>query len=738
MAADGEQDRAAALASIELLHPLGEAALAELARRARGVRVFAGELLVRAGDPAASVFALLRGRMQAEGEGGSVLAELGPGSLVGEVTLLAGGHRSADVRALEDSELLEIDAEPLRDALEAHPEALRRLAAEARARLLRSQLVRRLTQLVGSLDPESLARLESEIEWRALGGGECLFRSGDPASGAYVLVSGRLRVSLPEAGGERAIGELVPGEMVGELALLTGEPRTATVTAIRDSELAHVSEATFLRLIASRPTALRQVGRYVVERMRREGGARRAARQQIRALALVPASSRLDLQSFARQLARALGGFGKVRWLSAGHVDAELGRPGIANASGDHPAAIRLTHWLDELEVAHDFLIYQADAEGSAWSERSLRQADHVLLVADSSEPAAPFDHPGGKALADRSLALLHPTQATSYLESARWLDALGVTELHHVRAERSEDFERLARTLTGRALSLVLGGGGARGFAHIGVVRALEELRLPIDLVGGTSMGAIIAGGVAMGLRSAEMLEVCRRLFARIFDPTLPLVALLAGRRIREALESGFGAREIEDLPIPFFCVSTNLSRARETIHARGRLARAVRASISLPGILPPVAAEGDVLVDGGLLNNLPVDVMARRARGGRVIAVDVTPEEDRASFEGELEESVSGWRLLAQRMNPFLRGPQAVPHIASVLMRSTVVASLSRGREQAESASLYLRIPATDWRLLDFRSIDAIAERGYAETLERLRGWSAALSPADPARTR
>jgi NTE family protein/lysophospholipid hydrolase len=694
------------------------------------VRAFAGDLVVRAGDPASSVFALLRGRLRAESESGAVLAELSAGELVGEVTLLAGGRRSASVRVIEDAELLELDATRLREALAGHPTVLNQLAEAARHRLRRSQLARRLPQLLGAIDPDALHEIDRQVSWRTLRGGEVLFRAGDAPDGAYVLVSGRLRVSVVAADGERTVGELAPGETVGELALLTGEPRTATVCAIRDSELAHISDEAFLRLIAGRPTALRQVGRYVVERMRLESDGRRTASRAVKAIAIAPASPGVSLERFTAELVRALGALGRVRWLSARHVDSELGQEGIAHAAPDTPADTRLSHWLGELEAAHEFLLYETDPELTSWTVRALRQADHVLLVADPARTPGPLALVDTQHGADRSLALLHPKHESIFSGTARWLEALDVFAVHHVREQHLLDFARLARLMAGRAVALVLGGGGARGFAHIGVVRAFEELGLPIDLVGGTSMGAIIAGGVAMGLRSGDLLQECQQRFSRIFDPTLPLVALLAGRRVREALEAGFGGREIEDLPIPFFCVSTDLSHARETVHERGPLWRAVRASISLPGVLPPVAQDGSVLVDGGLLNNIPVDVMLRRARGGHVIAVDVSPEEDLAGAEqgsGEL----SGWRVLWQRLNPFLRDEQAAPHIASVLMRSTVVASLLRSRDRLEEASLYLRIPAADWRLLDFRSIEAIAERGYSAATGPLREWARARSP-------
>jgi predicted acylesterase/phospholipase RssA len=318
---------------------------------------------------------------------------------------------------------------------------------------------------------------------------------------------------------------------------------------------------------------------------------------------------------------------------------------------------------------------------------------------------------------------LLHPAGVRPH-GTARWLAARSVDRHFHVREGRDDDVARLARLLTGSAIGLVLGGGGARGFAHLGALRALEEAGVPIDFVGGTSIGAIIAAGPALGLDAGEALEMCRRRFSGLFDVTLPLVSLLTGRRISDNLEAVLGGTDIEDLVLPYLCVATNLSRAQAVVHQRGSLFRAVRSSISLPGVLPPVSIDGDLYVDGGLLDNLPIEVMAA-ACGGPVVAIDVSPEEDLRS-DLDLLGAVSGWQVLWQRLNPFAR-PLEVPYIPSVLMRSVVVGSLVRERERRASglAGLYVKMPVAGFRLLEFGAIEAIAECGYRASAEPVRKW-------------
>jgi CRP-like cAMP-binding protein/predicted acylesterase/phospholipase RssA len=660
------------LASIEFLASLGVPALDELARSARRLHAPSGELVVREGDPAGTVLALAQGRLQVLSETGTVLTVLEPGALVGEVTLLVGGRRTATVRTLEDASLFEIDAAALRAVLDRSPERLRELSLRARRGLRRSQFARRLAELLGEPDSAALREIEREVEWITLRGGETLFRAGDSGGGAYLLLSGRLRVALPDPAGERVLGELAPGETVGELGLISGEPRSASVTAIRDSEVAKLTDAAFRGILVRHPSALRQVGRYVVERLRAQPDRSLAA--GIRSLALLPGEGIPEPDALAHELAAAFRALGSVRLLSSTSVDAELARSGIAQAAADDPADTRLSQWLGELEATHDFVLYQADSEPSPWRARCLRQADHVLAVADASRlPARAALRDGGDA-AERSLLLLRSGEAAAPGTTARWLDALELPRAWQAGARRSEDLSRLARILAGRAAGLVLTGGGTRGFALLGVLRALEELGVPIDLVGGTSMGAVIGAGVARGLRASEVLDTCRRFYAPIFDPMRPSAALLGGPRLREALEADFGELDIEDLPLPYFCVSTHPAPEPDVVRDRGRLRHAVHASLSLPGVLAPPGEERELLLDEGILNHVPAAEMARRARGGRVIAAD-------ASLIGS-------------------RGPLA-------------------------AETFYLRLPVSTFDPGELRSIEAIAERGYRAAIGPLRAW-------------
>ena len=596
----------------------------------------------------------------------------------------------------------------------------------------RFELVVHLLQLFEGLDAEVLEELVPEVEWVSLRSGETLFRQGDAGDASYVVISGRLRVVAEGSAGDRVLNEVGRGEIVGEMALLTGDDRSATVYAVRDTQLARLGEATFRGFVGRHPAAMKRIAEFVVDRLRSQTSPAAQDRARVGTIAVVPARPSTLIKSFARDLVEALECHGSALHLTRSWVDESLGLPGVAELADEDADAIRLVQWLNEREASSRYVVYEADPKWSGWSERAIRQADHVLVVADAHDDPALGENElrmrergRGVRAPEQSLVLLRRPGSPGPDDTDRWLDPRACNRHHHLRRGEHGDVARLARVLTGNAVGLVLGGGGARGFAHIGVLHALEELGVPVDLIGGTSIGAIIAALAAAGRNAGEIQEHSRRQFASLFDPTLPIVALLAGRRIGARLADSFGGIEIEDLAIPFFCVSTNLTQATEIVHRRGGLLQAVRASISLPGILPPATTGSDLLVDGALVNNLPIDIMLDSVAGGRIVAVDVSPEVD-LQATAEIGFEISGWRLLWQRLNPFAR-PLPTPHILNLLTRSSMVASIIGEREKhaRAAASLYLKVPVEDVKLMDFAAVDEIADRGYEATRETIASW-------------
>jgi predicted acylesterase/phospholipase RssA/CRP-like cAMP-binding protein len=588
--------------------------------------------------------------------------------------------------------------------------------------------------LFGSLPDAALTSLEPELSSVRLRSGETLFAAGEPGDALYVVVFGRLRAVLRDpAHGDQVLGEIGRGESVGEMALLTGDPRSATVCAVRDTVLIKLTKAAFERVVARQPQVMLEMARLIIARYQRH--IRSSAQIRPVALAIVPCTEAVAATEVAAALVRALSPGHRVLSLDAGRLQREY-RPSEPDADAPFESA-ELAGWLQEQELQHDYLVYAGDPRPSPWTRLCVRQADLVLLVADAGSVAELRPElrellraTDGAGLARRELVLLYDSQRAMPGGTAEWLAQVAVSAHHHVDPGRPADFERLARLLTGRAIGLVLGGGGARGLAHIGVIRALEEARIPIDLVGGTSSGSIVGGQFASGWESGRILAESRKVLVEngsLNDFTLPVMALLRGRRYLGMLEKLFGERRIEDLPITFFCVSTNLTRSTCMVHRTGLVRRGIAASCAVPGLGPPVALGRDILVDGGVINNLPVDIMRGLGRGP-VFASSVSPLAD-LCLDREYLEMPSPWRLLVNWVNPFATR-MVVPSIASTLMRTVSLPQLT-ARERAD---LVVEPPCEAHRLLDWRSIDQIMDTGYRAAVVAIEQWQS-QQPRSPA---
>ena len=582
------------------------------------------------------------------------------------------------------------------------------------------------TEVFGALDRDALVALVPHFEPLNVPAGATIIQEGDAPDGLYVVAYGRVQAF--RSAGPIPGGELGPGKVVGEAALLLDTPRNASVRTVRDSLLLRLSAAAFRTLGDRHPQAVLHLHRALARHLL-ASSASPPATGSLRTVAVVPAGGTPIPADFGADLARALGRFGTIRHVTAAVVDSELGADASQVPLDDarNPAVVG---WLHAVEQQHRFVLYEADPRPTAWTRRCLRQADRVLLVGVGGSPArpGPVEHtllyPGSpEGLARRELVLIHPPGTTRPSGTAAWLAPRDVADHHHLRRDVPADYDRLARFLAGRAIGLVLGGGGARGAAHLGVIRALEEAGVPIDVVGGTSSGALMGSMYALGWDHETRVRTIVRTFTTrsLFQPTLPIVSLSSARRLRQHFESIGRGVHIEDLWTQFFCVSANLSSAEVVVHDRGEGWRAVRASLSLPGILPPVWRDGDLLVDGAALNNLPVDVMRERLDNGRIIAVSFGGggrPRDLLAFEPVL----SGWSEFGHRI---VRRPSGIPTIGAVILRATELASVRRHRDMIAAAGvdLALRPPVERYGVLDFGATRELIDVGYRYAAEQLQ---------------
>jgi NTE family protein len=563
------------------------------------------------------------------------------------------------------------------------------------------------------LGDQALTELEGELEFFALGGGQTLFAAGEPSDALYVLKSGSLGAFRAGIDGVyKRVGVVAAGETVGELGLIVDQPRSATVRALRDSELLRLSRAGFEKLVARHPESMLFTARLAMRRLLERSAT--GAMSAPRTFALLPHDPGVDARGFAEQLCNALGRFGECALIEA--------KTGLGQTST----------WFSAIESRARFVVYLGDASAGAWRDLCVRQADCLLLLANAAEtpsawPEAACQSADQAQYRPRHLILLH--YGDIRLGSAqRWLTDTALNQYHHVR--RDEDISRIARLLIGRSVGLVLSGGGARGFAHLGVIKALREAGIQIDSVGGTSIGGIIGAGVAADWSTEEMLYVYRKAFVDgrpLSDYTFPFVSLVRGRRVSRLLHEAFGERDISDLVLPFFCVSANLTIGKAQVHRQGPLWFWLRASCAIPGVLPPVFYHGQVYVDGAVINNLPVDVM-RELGIGDVVAVDIGADDVLSSNVEEFALP-PWWRLAIARFGPHRR-----PGILSILLRSGMVNAEAASIERRAQTTVLLEPPMTGIDLLDWRSYDRAIDAGYQHALRVLGGRKDALEAETP----
>jgi len=562
--------------------------------------------------------------------------------------------------------------------------------------------------LTDSLPDTALTRLfarevaAERASWFSLPGGAPLYEAGDDADQFYLLRAGRLGAFRRAEGHEtQFLGVIRPGEPAGEMALIAGAPHSATVAALRDSEVLSLSRDAFFSSVESDPEVMTELARLMILRNRQSAGGSVMGEPSVFGFIGLAASVR-------------------VRPLVS-EIAARIGQLGYRATIVGAEALQAPTEWFSNVERDHDFVLYVADADELSWKSLVSRQGDRLFRIAYGAErppPALPeavaVETLQSQQLVD--LILLHPPDQPHPVGSEAWAATMRPARLFHLRERNNADAERLARVITGQSVGLVLSGGGARAYAHVGAIRALHERGVPIDFIGGVSMGAIIAAGLGMGWDDTEMEMRIRKAFVEtspLDDIAFPMIAMTHGDKVRERLAEHFGEREIADLWLPFFCISANLTTGAYQLHRSGLVREALRASISLPGVLPPVTSGNDVLVDGAVVKNYPADVM-RSIQLGPIVGVDVG--RGRSIEARDVDPPPSFWRWLAS--GEWRRGPP----IVSVLIRS---ATLRAGPELAlaHAATDVLVEPNVDAiEIRDWKAFAPAARAGYVATAEAL----------------
>ncbi|KAF4611921.1 hypothetical protein D9613_004184 [Agrocybe pediades] len=697
-----------------------------------------------------------------------------PGGIAGYLASLCNTASYVDIKAKTDTYVGFLPLPALERILEKRPIVLLTLA---------KRLISMLSPLVLHIDA-SLDWMHvnaGQVLWRPQDTSDSFY---------IVINGRLRAITESENGEVQIVGEYGQGDTVGELDVITSSPRRNTVHAIRDTELIRMPQTLFNAISARNPQTTAQLLRMIASRVRDEvdsssmGQQRKSGKSSaelgynntnLKTVAVLPVSRNVPVEAFARKLHVALEGIGATTsYLNQATVANHLGRHAFTRMG-----KLKAAGWLADQEQRFHTVLYVADSPvNSSWTQTCIRQADCVMIVGMGDDPSiGEYERLllSMKTTARKELVLLHPDRSVTPGTTREWLknrpwvhqhihvelpglvvpiakpvvpkDPDAVIALKNLkdkvqseiqkyrqrpadarpqRLPHINDFSRLARRICGRSIALVLGGGGARGIAHLGLIRALEEYGIPIDHIAGTSIGAFVGGLYA---REGDLISTTGRakqfsgrmgnIWRILSDVTYPIVAYTTGHEFNRGLYKAFYDLHIEDMWLPYFCNTTNIITSRMEIHETGYAWRFIRASMTLVGLLPPLCDNGHLLVDGGYIDNLPVAAMSSMG-ASCIFASDVGSIDDNSPRN--FGDTISGWWLLINRWNPFSNA-RHVPAITEIQSRLAYVSSVNT-LEQAKVAKncLYLQMPVQEYGTMQFGKFEEILKKGYNAAIDML----------------
>ncbi|XP_067825647.1 patatin-like phospholipase domain-containing protein 7 isoform X1 [Heptranchias perlo] len=730
-------------------------------------QVKAGMVVAKQGDQDVSIHFVLSGLLHVyqrmiDREEENCLFVAHPGEIVGQLAVLTGEPLIFSIKAQRDCTFLCISKCHFYEIMREKPNVVLTVA---------HTVVRRMSPFVRQID--------FALDWMAVEAGRAVYRQGDRSDCTFIVLNGRLRsVIMRDDKKKELAGEYGRGDLIGVVEALTRQPSATTVHAVRDSELAKLPEGALnsikrrypqvvTRLIhllgqkilgnlqqVSGPLAGRGLGIHTVSNKWESVG---NPASNLSTVAILPVSEDVPITTFTLELRHALSAIGPALLLNSDVIKQRLGSTAL-----DSIHEYRLSSWLAQQEDIHRIVLYQSDSSMTPWTQRCIRQADCILIVGlGEQEPTVGelermLENTAVRAL--KQLILLHKEDGPTPARTVEWLNMRSWCSGHlHLCCprrvfsrkrpskllemyqrisqklpDRHSDFSRLARILTGNSIALVLGGGGARGCSQVGIIRAMREAGIPIDVVGGTSIGSFMGALYAeernanrMRNRASQWAKEMTSVFNKVLDLTYPITSMFSGSSFNSSISNTFKDKQIEDLWIPYFNITTDITASAMRVHTDGSLWRYCRASMSLSSYLPPLCdpKDGHLLMDGGYINNLPADV-ARSMGAKVVIAIDVGSQDE--TDLTNYGDSLSGWWLLWKRLNPWATKVKVLG-MAEIQTRLAYVCCV-RQLEVVKNSDYceYIRPPIDRYGTLEFGKFNEIAEVGYQHGKTLFELWN------------
>lgn len=585
------------------------------------------------------------------------------------------------------------------------------------------------SKMFSSLNHIALKSLLAKCELLRLPKNKILFNQGELTDHLYFVVSGKIAsYVMTVQGTEKILREIQPGGLVGEISAVTGEPRSATTKTLEKSVLLSIPGAVYRKLYQKYPSIIYASMNTFITRSRNLIHMLSTDEPSKKHIVILAANKHCDLLPVAEKLLEHTQDFTDV--LSFSEFD--------PSSYADHEG-VDLKNYIESLEKDKETILYILKSHNSEFAKICFEKADKLYIVADSDTnprlshlALSKINYFNMSHKAKAELILIHANQNILPKFTAKWLKLAHFNLHHHLRIQENKDWERIVRFLRGKAFGLVLGGGGMRSWAHIGALKALLDMGIPIDIVGGTSAGAIVAGYYAMHSSLEDkngelqaLSEISRQAIS-FRNITWPSASLFDGKAYTQQLKRIFVGIRIENLWTPFFSISCNLSNNKQVISRTGYLWKAIRTSTAVPAIFPPMVVHGELHLDGGILNNLPVDIMRKLiGKNGTLVASELTHQyvdENEYFFPPVL---TLGRTLLAK--TKLAHKNYKFPRLIDTFLKSLLAGSAAKQAENSANADILITPNLSRFSLLNIskKAEVELIELGFKSAVKAVRQW-------------
>jgi NTE family protein len=570
--------------------------------------------------------------------------------------------------------------------------------------------------LFKGVNKKDLRFLTDKIGRRIIPRGDYLVYQGETEQYFYIIVQGKLIAYKEDEEKKRLyFGELSRHDVIGEIPLLAGYKWHISLYAQKDTEIIILSKKTLFNFLQTQPVVIKNIIQSMADKFS-HFTENHYSGTKVKTIAIGSISS-INTDKFINLYVETLKTNGKALFIK-----------NEINSNNNYSSDQEIKNDLIKWEKEYDWIIIKVDFDDRLWTKTIIKNIDRLLLIADCDQQ--PIDNIFVKNVFKKKgdssfieMIFLNISSQPKTCNTEKWINSYPVKMHYHVHQKNISDIKRTARISIEKSVGVVLGSGGARTFAHIGVLQALKENNIPVDRICGTGLSAFIAALFAYGYSIGEIKNINRKITKKLssyLDYTFPVISLIRGKKLKKLFDHFFGDKKIEDLPIPFFCVSSPLDSLKPFVHTKGNLSTAVLASLSVPGILPPVFLSDKFLIDGSFSNILPIDIMLDISQSGPIIAIDVETSSE-PKFDSPFPPVVSGFKELIKQ---FFFKKYKMPNIFDTLLSSAYIHSLHQKEllYKKELADILITPELKEIRTLDFSMIDKIIEKGYSHTIEHL----------------